>query len=313
MKKSNVTLFAVYFGVLPNYFEFWLASCGKNINFNWVFITDQCIDSMNIPSNVVVFREDFAEFIKFFEKRLDIKVDWPIDPYKLCDFKPVYYLLLEKYNIEADFWGHCDLDLIFGDLKKFLSENVLSAYDRIYSEGHLSIYRNSKFVNEVYRIPCKDLDWKRILESKKIHGFDEHNGVNLIWKSLDLRFLKRSAAIDVHPGFSGLYDVNPFNILFRQCYKYENGKILQVGVGVFGVKIVREYCYMHFQKRHVVIDGVDSQADIFYLNGGFSREKEKRKYMYISMNGRKSILHACEIMDFLKNIYRYIRNLAKGK
>ena len=42
-------------------------------------------------------------------------------PYKLCDYKPVYGLIFDEDLQDYDFWGHCDVDLIFGDIRKFIN------------------------------------------------------------------------------------------------------------------------------------------------------------------------------------------------
>ncbi len=53
----------------------------------------------------------------------------PDNPYKLCDLRPFYgYVhkdLLETY----DFWGFGDLDLLWGDIKKFCADKILDRKD----------------------------------------------------------------------------------------------------------------------------------------------------------------------------------------
>ena len=51
------------------------------------------------------------------------------------------------------YWGHCDVDLIWGDIRKFVTDDVLTKYKRIFSRGHCSIYENSSEVNAVYSWP----------------------------------------------------------------------------------------------------------------------------------------------------------------
>ena len=38
-------------------------------------------------------------------------------PYKLCDFKPAYGFIFGEYLKEYDYWGHCDIDIVWGDLR----------------------------------------------------------------------------------------------------------------------------------------------------------------------------------------------------
>lgn len=52
-------------------------------------------------------------------------------PYKLCDFKPAYGDIFKDYAEKYDFWGHCDFDMIFGNLRKFFNEDKLEKYDKV--------------------------------------------------------------------------------------------------------------------------------------------------------------------------------------
>ena len=77
-----------------------------------------------------------------FEKKLGFPVALN-SPYKLCDFKPSDGEVFEDYLNDYDYWGHCDVDLIWGDIRKFVTDELLEKYVRIFSRGHCSIYRNS--------------------------------------------------------------------------------------------------------------------------------------------------------------------------
>ena len=57
----------------------------------------------------------------------------------LTIFVTVGTAFVKKY----DFWGYCDLDLIFGDIRKFVNEEVLNTYEKIYNRGHLTLFKNS--------------------------------------------------------------------------------------------------------------------------------------------------------------------------
>jgi len=40
-------------------------------------------------------------------------------------------LIFEDYVAGYDFWGHCDLDVVWGDIRKFLHTRILSDSDII--------------------------------------------------------------------------------------------------------------------------------------------------------------------------------------
>lgn len=37
-------------------------------------------------------------------------------PYKLCDFKPAYGFLFPEIIKRYDFWGHGDIDVVYGNI-----------------------------------------------------------------------------------------------------------------------------------------------------------------------------------------------------
>lgn len=78
-------------------------------------------------------------------------------PYKLCDFRPIYGKLFQQYINGADFWGFGDIDLIYGDIRQFITENVLQNYDLISGWGHLTLVRNNDYWNNFYKIKQKDV------------------------------------------------------------------------------------------------------------------------------------------------------------
>ena len=82
------------------------------------------------------------------EKELNIKISLS-RPYKCCDLKPIYGLLFNRYVKECDFWGYCDL--IFGNIRKFVTDDILNENDKIYISGHLSLYRNNNKINNLFK------------------------------------------------------------------------------------------------------------------------------------------------------------------
>lgn len=125
------------------------------------------------------------------KKRFEEKLQMPVclnNAYKLCDYKPMYGVVFDDYLKEFDFWGHCDTDMIFGDIRQMITDDLLSRYDRILTRGHLSLYRNIDEVNHFFMRSEKYdriLSWKEIVMSEKNHVFDEWSGVSRMWKDLN--------------------------------------------------------------------------------------------------------------------------------
>jgi hypothetical protein len=96
-------------------------------------------------------------------------------PYKLCDFKPAYGFLFEKHLTGYDFWGHCDLDIIFGDIRAFMTHELLENYDVIssrhdYVTGSFALYKNTPEVNTLF---MKSKDFQFVFTSPNHFCFDE--------------------------------------------------------------------------------------------------------------------------------------------
>ena len=55
------------------------------------------------------------------KERIQRIFDFPISlerPYKLCDYKPSYGEVFKDELAGYDFWGNCDIDLVWGNIKK---------------------------------------------------------------------------------------------------------------------------------------------------------------------------------------------------
>ena len=186
---KRVIVICPYFGKLPNYFDLWLTSASYNNDFQFVILTDDR-EEFSVPENVRILRMSFDELRQLFQKKFDFSISLE-EPYKLCDYKPTFaycfneLLDLSKYS----FWGHFDLDVIWGDLKKFLPTNSMEEYGKINHAAHLSLYRNDKMINEAFmRSICK-LNYKDILSSPVHFAFDEigEYGINAILQSMGER------------------------------------------------------------------------------------------------------------------------------
>ena len=256
MKSVNpvkIVIVAIYFGRLPNYFQLWLDSCGRNTSFTWLFITDCILNDYSVPPNVLVKSSDLKTIKKLFSDRLgtDIALE---TPYKLCDYRPIYWLLLDAYDIEGDFWGHCDIDVLFGRLRLFVTPELLDRYDRLFGLGHPSLMRSCPIPKLAFSSQSSAPSWLTIFSKSKTIGFDAHWGVNRTWDEWPLLFHEdESIAADIDPQFRSFRLTDPSMNLSRQLFYMEDGAIYQGSFNRNGEWIKREYAYIHFQKRPMPI------------------------------------------------------------
>ena len=285
-RLSSIGLVLPYFGTFPNYFPLFLESCRKNPTVDWHIYTDSTVD-YDYPDNVIVHRLTFGEF----QARLQKSFDFPItlkSPYKLCDFKPTYGETLAEDLKDYDFWGHCDCDMIYGNIRRFITEDVLSRYDRILNNGHTILYRNIPEVNSYYRTQSY-IDHKAILTDSKNHSFDEWPGLSECWRrdgkaSFDhlcfddiLIMADDFRPVQVLPGgFVGPYHGQPsqagrFSRMRNITYRFQDGTLERCWVQS-GKIHTEEVMYVHFQKRKMQItEGIsmDNLNSFFIIPNAF--------------------------------------------
>ncbi|MBN1952903.1 MAG: hypothetical protein JW801_16990 [Bacteroidales bacterium] len=165
----KIKLIVVYFGPLPILARYFIYSCKYNPDFTFVIFTDQPAPD-SLPPNVKVIpysKPKFEELVKI-KTGLHIRL---LNPYKICDFKPTFGHLFEDFLTDADFWGYCDLDMIFGTIADFITPECLENYDVISSRknslaGNFTLFRNTGDINKLYQ---KALCWKLILSNTFYH------------------------------------------------------------------------------------------------------------------------------------------------
>lgn len=106
-------------GEFPWYFPYFLHSCKFNPNINFVILTDNKSIPQNTPSNVRFLNYSLERFKADASKALGFNVAVNRG-YKFCDFKPTYGYIFSDLIAGYDFWGHCDIDIIFGDIRAFM-------------------------------------------------------------------------------------------------------------------------------------------------------------------------------------------------
>ena len=169
---KSIVILIDYFGCWPKWFPLFMASCEHNPTVNWVIRTD-CPLPDKVPQNVKFIEVSYADFINHVSEKLDIRFD-PMESYKLCDLRPAYGDLHYPDIRDFDFYGFGDLDVIYGNIRKFYTDDVLS-FDVISTHegmlsGHFSLFKNTETLRKAYlKIPR----WKLYMEHPMPTRFDE--------------------------------------------------------------------------------------------------------------------------------------------
>ncbi|NPD16430.1 hypothetical protein HOY34_14615 [Xinfangfangia sp. D13-10-4-6] len=179
-RPKRVLLISPWFGPWPEWINLFVESCRWNAGFDWLIPTDQDFPE-NQATNVHFVRQSFDAFREDLAARLKIDAA-AVTPYKLCDLKPAYGAIFAEHLLGYSHWGFCDLDIIFGDLTQVYTDITLARYDVISTlrnrlSGHLSIFRNTQELRELFReIP----DWQQLFSRPGHVGIDERQFSHLI-------------------------------------------------------------------------------------------------------------------------------------
>lgn len=127
---STIIFIVCYMGKLPWYVHHFLHSCNYNLTIDFLLVTDDRITPLKIPNNVTVTYKDLSKINELGTKKLNLPISIK-NGYKLCDFKPAYGKIFEEDIAKYDYWGYGDLDVIFGDIRAFITDHVLQSHDII--------------------------------------------------------------------------------------------------------------------------------------------------------------------------------------
>lgn len=251
--ENKVALVVPYFGKLPGYYQLFLDSCSYNINFDWLIFSDDTSE-YRYPPNVHFIEMTFEQCRELVQACFDFTVTLHT-PQKLCDYKCAYGYIFDKYLEGYDWWGHCDLDQIFGNLGAFITDEMMSAYDKIGSIGHLSLYRNTPENNAVFMNTDR---YREVFTTTQGCGFDEWlpGNVNEIYLNTDHPVFINNLGADVnsyrtsfqlvdYSAESGVYEKSPVS---NSIFLFDKGTLTQIYEENSGLKS-KEYPYVHLQKR----------------------------------------------------------------
>ena len=256
---KSIVLVLPYFGKWPVWFEAHLMSIQTNTTIDWLFITD-CEIPIHYPKNI--------RFVSTTLKELNLKVNTfvganvPLTPRKFCDLKPAYGAIFQDYISGYDFWGFCDMDIIWGDIRKFMTSDILENYDIISSRkeaisGHFTLFRNTSPLINLYRhVP----NYQFLFEQPKFMWFDESVLTNFLKTTTDFRvfwpaiLLNQERGIDSHQEF------------YLNKWQWNKGKLLEIRSD----NAINEIMYLHFINWKKTIKNCDvvfsDNPAIFYIS-----------------------------------------------
>lgn len=146
-------------GPLPEWIDRWCENVQSIVDADhgWEFILDEDLDS--IRSRI---------------ESLGVTCP-PLEGRKLCDYRPALGEMYADEVADFDFWGHTDLDCVYGPLWEYVTDDLLAETDVFSNDrdpficGPFSLWR-TETASHVFR---EARDWRRVFESPKHFGWDE--------------------------------------------------------------------------------------------------------------------------------------------
>ena len=267
---EKVVVIGVYMGRFPAYIDAWIHSLQYNPTIDFLVVTDQeRIGTLDYPANLRVIHSDLEQFKALAEKKIGMHIRMEA-PYKVCDYKCLYGLILEDEIKDYDYWGECDFDVIFGDLRHFLDKYELNRYDKFFNRGHLTLYRNTEEVNNRFRLRGGAFgSYKEIFRSDMVWGLDEMYGINRIYEKYGFSAMNEFIIADIDMRYSDLRLVprsEPHLQNYQdQIFYWKDGKIFREWL-LNGEKESQEFAYIHLAKRKFKKPEFDIEhTNFFYI------------------------------------------------
>lgn len=268
--KNKICLILPYYGVFPNYFHLWINSASYNSFIDFYIITDSDFP-YQLPNNIHKKSISLNEIKQRLQEKTKKKIVLS-SPYKLCDYKPAYGLIFEDIIHNYDYWGWCDPDIIFGDLRLIINESSIEEYDVIGGAGAFTVCKNTELLKKCFLYTNSSMPsfaFNEIRTTKKNLIFDEWGATNI------RKYLKIKETSQYDWLYRKVLDINPPDIkcrhspmFIRFCnypiiVKYENGHIFAYSISPNGIENIQEYAYCHLQKRKINI--ITQQVNSFLL------------------------------------------------
>lgn len=291
MKK--IVFIIPYFGKFNNYFQLFLNSCAENKEIDWLIYTDDKT-LYDYPENVSVKYTTFEEIKKLFQSKFNYKISLK-RPYKLCDYKPLYGYLFENDIKEYEYWGHCDTDLIWGDICKFVCNELKNNYDKLFFLGHCTLFKNSLELKKFFEDNInRNFRFKEVYTNEKNCSFDEEfkNSINNIFQNSSLKILLKEFEANIYMKSSNFnllkYDFSKKGYCIekrrKSFFTYEKGKVFQYYLENEELKR-EEFLYIHMQSRKMEVK-INPETRVYKI---IPNTFENLEYKEINMDNFETI------------------------
>ncbi|HJQ78600.1 MAG TPA: DUF6625 family protein [Lacipirellulaceae bacterium] len=244
--KPRICLVLVYLGPWPPYWDLFLYSIRFNPDVDWLIVCDQPLPESALPPNVRVIVTTKPELVQRIADAIGTPVNLAV-PYKLCDCKCAYGVIFEEELRGYDVWGHCDSDIVFGQIRRFVTNEVLASYDKVLMHAYMAFYRNSPIANNFFRLTTPSIDYRDVFVDPRYCGLDEWPGMARILKHHNIPYFQQEFMATPNPT---RYDLRAIAVknYYPQAFVWDEGRVLQLHWD--GAQVVEtEFALIHLMRR----------------------------------------------------------------
>jgi hypothetical protein len=242
-------------------------------DIHWLLITEDPV--IGAPPNVTVQLCRFADLAARIQSHFDFAISLQ-RPYKLCDFRPAFGEVFQEELAGYDFWGHSDLDVIFGRIRDHLPPEAFEA-DKILIQGNFALYRNTDEAARWFRHEIDGISYRQALTDPAAMHFDEGAGIYYILRDLGVPIWQENRIFDISFRRYRTRAEDPSGRDPRR-YAWEEGEICEYRLER-GAIVRRTALLAHLQKRTMRAPGADVlAADRYWItaNGFAVQERVSR-------------------------------------
>ncbi|MCF0137994.1 MAG: hypothetical protein HUJ66_06500 [Oscillospiraceae bacterium] len=277
---NSIVFICPYFGKLGGSFPLWLESCAANSDIDFLILTDdERVTETELPENVRAVPMSWEDCKALVRSRLGMEVNFAYS-YKLCDIKPAYGEVFSDYIEGYDFWGHTDLtDTVMGNLRSFITDEMLCKYDKLHAYGHMTLYRNTAENNARYRImPRCGTRLEDLFSKEEVTGFDEmwhEHSINTIFKENGFPLIDEieNLVADILPAQWRFRLYQDHGEYIPRVFEWKAGQLFELTVRD-GEVCRREIGYVHFQKRKISIAENINTGHFYFVPNEFISAEE---------------------------------------
>ena len=232
-----------HFGARPTYLALVLRSMAHNPDVHWLILTDEPVPGA--PPNVEIRLCRFADLTTRIQGHFDFAISLE-QPYKICDYRPAFGEIFTDELAGYDFWGHTDLDVIFGRIHDHLPAAAFEA-DKILFQGNFALYRNTVEAARWYRHEVGQISYREVMTRPDARHFDEWGGIYYLVEDLGVRSWHEDRIFDLS---FHQYRTRAESAVGRtpRRYAWEDGEICEYTVERRQL-VRRTALLIHLQKR----------------------------------------------------------------